>query len=115
MSRKSVMDSLLLDVQKKKSLMESNPNSVNKSDFEKSRTNYMGLEENFGNDALKIKNEYQEQIWKQLNQYIREYGEQNGYSFIHGAMGNGNLMYAAESKDLTKDILAFCNKRYAGK
>lgn len=57
---------------------------------------------------------YDEQIKTQLNLYTQEYGKKNGYTYIH-ANSNGSLMYADITKDLTKDVLIFINKKYAGK
>jgi len=60
-------------------------------------------------------NMYTDLIWKRLNQYTREYGEQEGYSYILGANGSGSLMYAGEDNDITEEVLAYANKKYAGK
>lgn len=58
---------------------------------------------------------YNKELWTQINEYIKEYGKQHDYTFIHGANGSGTLMYAAESADITEDIIQFVNKKYAGK
>lgn len=59
--------------------------------------------------------EYNEAIWKQLNQYVRDFGKENGYDFIHGNTGNGNLMYAdTDAYDLTETVKKYINDRYNG-
>ncbi len=74
-------------------------------------------------------NNYQQAIQKQIqeenqkmtqtvvndiNDYIKEYGKQNGYPIIFGAGGNGNIMYAKESTNLTSKVLEGLNNRYRG-
>ena len=53
-------------------------------------------------------------IWERINEYVAEYGEQNGYQFIFGANGDGSLMYADETADITEEIITYVNERYAG-
>jgi outer membrane protein len=55
---------------------------------------------------------YTADLWKQINEYIKAYGDENNYDFIFGASGNGSLMYATESKNITQDIVSYINKRY---
>ncbi len=54
-------------------------------------------------------------LLKQINQYVKDYGEENGYDFIYGANGNGSLMYANERNDITADIVKYINNQYEGK
>lgn len=75
-------------------------------------------------------NNYQQAIQKQIqeedqkmtqtvindiNDYVKEYGKQNGYRIIFGAKGGGNIMYAKETADLTQTILNGLNAQYQGK
>lgn len=68
-------------------------------------------------DAVKLKARDQEQLLTQsavnlVNDYIKEYGKKKGYDYILGATGQGNIVYARESKDITKVILEGLNKEY---
>ncbi len=58
--------------------------------------------------------EYTDQIWKQINDYVFQYGEENGFEFIHGASGNGSLMYGSKTADITKDVMEYINTKYEG-
>jgi len=58
---------------------------------------------------------YQMDIWKQINQYVEQFGKENNYDFIFGAMGNGNLMYARGSKNITSEVIQFINDHYEDK
>lgn len=57
---------------------------------------------------------YEEEIWKQINQYIKDYGKQNDYSYILGADGSGAVMYANEGDNITDEIKRYINERYRG-
>ncbi|WP_373518415.1 OmpH family outer membrane protein [Pricia sp.] len=49
-----------------------------------------------------------------INGYIKEYGKNHGYPIIFGAGGNGNIMYAEDASDLTKEVLEGLNTQYEG-
>lgn len=53
-----------------------------------------------------------QEILTEINAYIKQYGKEKGYDFILGATENGNIVYAAEGKDITDDVLAGLNKQY---
>jgi len=59
--------------------------------------------------------QYTNQVWEQLNQYMKDYGKSNGYQFVLGASGQGNLMYADEKSDVTKEVVTYVNAKYQGK
>nr|WP_299384825.1 OmpH family outer membrane protein [Allomuricauda sp.] len=58
--------------------------------------------------------ELNKQVWERLNQYIKAYGNENGYDLIMGTQGNGNVMYAKEHMDLTSNLIQYCNTKYEG-
>lgn len=58
--------------------------------------------------------QYTEQIWTQINSYIQAYGKENGYDYIFGTTGGGNLMYGSEGYDLTEEVTLYINGKYAG-
>jgi outer membrane protein len=58
--------------------------------------------------------DYQKQILLQINTYVKEFGKLNRYQYILGANGEGTLMYAEESKDISAEVLQFINNRYEG-
>lgn len=58
--------------------------------------------------------EYEGKIWNQINQYVKDYGEENHCTFIFGANGQGNIMYANGATDITSEILTYINQRYSG-
>lgn len=51
---------------------------------------------------------------KKIKDYVKVYGEDNGYTYIFGSNESANIMYAEEGLDITQDILAKLNEEYGG-
>lgn len=102
--------------------------------FEKERASMSAKENKLKEQLLASKqqqvNDYQEAIQKKMqeedqkitqtvindiNDYVKDYGKKHGYKIIFGASGGGNIMYAAESTDLTAEILEGLNADYEKK
>lgn len=61
----------------------------------------------------KIQKEDQELTGKVLgkvNDYIKRYGEKNGYAIIMAATQYGNIVYAEQGKDITDEVLKGLNQ-----
>ena len=57
---------------------------------------------------------YTDGIWEQINQHVGAYGREKGYQFIYGANGNGSIMFADSTKEISKEIIPFINSKYSG-
>lgn len=75
----------------------------------------MNKEEEIKTRAQALITDYDAKIWKQLNQYVKDFSEKEGYDFVLGSKGDGNLMYAKDGNDVTKELIAYANNRYKGK
>ncbi len=53
-------------------------------------------------------------VISQINAYIKKYGKDHGYKIILASTDYGNIAYASEGLDITKDVLEGLNKEYAG-
>ncbi len=115
------VDSLLGDWQKELKVYEKERSGMSKKELALKQ-------ELLGNKQQQL-NAYQQAIQKQLkeedqkvtqtvvndiNDFVKEYGKENGYSIILGATGSGTIMYADESADLTDEILEKLNKSFKG-
>lgn len=58
--------------------------------------------------------EFTSNIWKQIDQYVSDYGKENSYDYIHGGNGNGSLMHVSDQYDITDEVILFINAKYAG-
>ena len=109
--RKSQLDSLSLGI-KLMSEQKLNQQQQQYLRMQQEQLEYKQQEFQEMNEALSA--QYNEQIWNQLNQYVKDYGIKNQYQLIHGLTGDGTLMYAEESKDITPSLIEYANKRFEG-
>lgn len=111
--RQLQLDSLELDLK----LFYNKINEKDKSSIERfqlMRKNFLNAKQEFEAEKQKLANEYDNQIYIQISQYMKDFGKTEGYSFIFGANGNGNLMFAKEEKDVTEQAIKFINAKYKG-
>ncbi len=59
--------------------------------------------------------QYEEQVWNQINSYCQEFGKVEKYDYILGAQGSGTLMYANKNNEITEDLIDYINNMYHGK
>ncbi len=119
MSRKNILDSLEINLRSLSGqielLKENDPARKSKiQDFELLRQDYLMKKKNFSEDTERTSQQYDEEIWKQLNQYVNDYGKENEYTYIYGAQGNGSLMYGSEKEDITGQVNEYVNHKYKG-
>lgn len=105
---KQVLDSLGLQLQG----LQSQADKVDA--FMKQRDFYMKIQQEFAQEEQQKSAAYTEQIWSQINQYMSDYGKQEGYEYIFGTQGSGSMMYAEESKDITEEVIKYINSKYEG-
>lgn len=51
-------------------------------------------------------------IVSKVKEYVKDYGKENGYTYIFGSNESANIMYAEEGLDITQEILENLNKGY---
>ena len=76
---------------------------------------YAAKSEEFDFQKKKVAEEYDQQVWAQLNEYIREYGKEKNCDFIIAGNGDGSIMYAEATKDITDKMILYVNDKYQGK
>ena len=115
-ARQAVLDSMELDLQRMLQVLqtEGETGAVSAADFETLRAEYLSKQETFISENEQLAAAYTERIWKQLNQYVNDYGSDHGYEYIFGADGQGKLMYANEARDVTEELQAYVNSRFSG-
>ena len=62
--------------------------------------------------SLRRQNQFIDSIVDKVKDYVADYGEENGYTYIFGSNESANIMYAKDGKDLTQEILDNLNKTY---
>lgn len=116
-ARKTIIDSLEFELQVLgRQIKSENGKDKNKlAVYETKRQKYFDKKGEFEEDNSMLQQQYNDQILVQINQYMKDFGKQNGYTFIFGADGTGGLMYADEAKDVTEEAITFINEKYKGK
>jgi outer membrane protein len=116
-ARKNITDSLEfeLKVMVKEIQAEGQKDKARIAQFELKREQYVEKKKQFEADNSAVGKQFDEQIIGQLNQYVKDYGEKNGYTYIFGADGSGFLMFSAAKKNLTEEMKIYINERYKGK
>jgi outer membrane protein len=114
--RKNIMDSLTLQLNMLAQRAELAPAEDSlRYLYAQQRQYYLMQQQQFEEDNLATAQTYQEQIWKQINDYVVIYGKENDYSYIFGADGSGSVMYSEDGNDLTEEMKVFVNTKYEGK
>lgn len=62
--------------------------------------------------AREKETEATEAVLKQINSFIINYSEQQGYDIVLGADGSGVLLYGKEAWDITEEIIRELNNNY---
>lgn len=116
-ARKNILDSLefqLKSLQVKINDTQENDASLIRM-FQLNRDYFLKTTQQFEEDNQRMSEEYNKQIWNQLNQYIKDYGKANNYTYVFGADGSGTIMYGAEEIDITKEVIKYTNEKFKGK
>ncbi len=78
------------------------------------REKFLSQRQQFEQNSQTRTAELDKLIIDRMTQYIKDYGSQNGYTFIYGDDGNGNIMYADGTTNVTADVINYLNSRYSG-
>jgi outer membrane protein len=112
---KLILDSMEIEINALAKTISKKSTSSMIALFEKKKELYFIKKEEFEQSYENQTNNYTEQAMKQMNQYIRDFGKDNNFTYIYGAEGSGALMYGDEGEDITADVLNYINKKYVGK
>lgn len=115
LARQSIMDSLAMKLnQLEKKIVAQQANDQEVEVFNKMRNEYGLKQQQFGEDNNILAQQYQEQVSNQLNQYLKDFTEEQGYDYVFGATGDGSLMGAKDIYNVTDAVLSYANQRYKG-
>jgi outer membrane protein len=113
LARQNLLDSIKFRIQYM-SIKGANLSEQEKMQVNDLQRSYLYKEKEFSDENAATMQQYSDQIWKQINQYVNDYGKKHGYDLILGATGDGNIMFAKPEDDITKDVSEYINRRYAG-
>ena len=113
--KEEVLDSILFDLSVAKTKAES-PEAA-----EEVKMQYLRLQDYFFKEKKAYEQYsaeqtamYDEQIIKQMSQYIEDFGKANQYKVILGKNNTGNVLYGDAGIDVTEALMAAINAEYQG-
>ncbi len=72
-----------------------------------------GAQQLFNEKFQTLSNQYTSEVYKRLNNYLKEYGKEKGYHVILGTTGQGNIMFVADEADITDEVISHINSKYS--
>lgn len=116
MARKNILDSMEVNLKATSRMLQTaNIKSGPKAEsFLYDRETYTEKHKQFEEDNKALQEKYNAEVTKQLNQYVKDYGEKKNYDIIYGAEGSGVLMYVKDDLNITDDLIKYVNERYKG-
>lgn len=111
------LDSLAFDLKMTGNRLElvAVPSPADVSNFTIRQNQFLQLRDELEKEKQEKTSAINNQIVTRMQQYVRDYGKENGYSCILGDDGNGYLMYGEETIDVTAPVIEYINTCYAGK
>lgn len=107
-AKQAVLDSLLNEIKMV-------TNVKDKETIEKLKTTYVSKRKSYSEELSRVKQSVTERVATQINQYVRDFSEENKYDIVLGANGSANIWYSVEKNDITKELIAYANKKYDNK
>ncbi|MEM7370404.1 MAG: OmpH family outer membrane protein [Bacteroidota bacterium] len=109
-ARRTVLDNLDLQIQSVRTSQTATQDSV-----QLLQGTLAQKHREFSEDHEQQRQTYHERILTQINQYAKEFQEEQGYDLILGANGSGGIMAAQAEHDVTEAFIEFINRSYQGK
>lgn len=116
---KSQVDSVRMSLQNEIKTFNTSFTSLSKEEQIKQKERLMQFENSFRNFAEAAEKQLKESddkltsgVLNQINAYIEEYGNKNGYDIVLGTTTAGNILFAKNYLDITDEVLENINKTY---
>lgn len=109
--RKGELDSLQMELSflsEKINSKAANNDDLNR--FEDLKNRFLGLQDRYEGENIRLKETYFTQIREHINQKAEEYSISHGFDYLFSANGDGALMYASEEEDVSADFLKFVDQ-----
>ena len=111
-TRQTILDSLERQVNQGVTDLQQGKASISKSDLQTLAQNLEQKKMQFAEDGEVQMKEYNEQIFRQLNQYLEEFRKEKHYDFILGINGGNTITAHDPDLDVSDKAIQFINQRY---
>jgi outer membrane protein len=75
--------------------------------------NLLGLRDKLGSELSDTQVVMNRKLYDEIQQYLKEYNKDGRYTYILSNTFGGNLLFAADSLDITQEVLKGMNEKYA--
>jgi outer membrane protein len=82
-------------------------------DLGKKQQNLRMYQEQLSQDLMNEQNKMNEELYKKVTEYLKQYGEQKGLQVVLKFDTSSDLLYGVDALDITKDVIAGLNAAYA--
>ena len=111
-ARKSELDSMQLNLSFMSNKIKSgNASNEDLNEFELMKSQYLTFQGRYEEENIRLKEEYFTQIRKEINEKAKIFAEETGLDYLFSAVGDGSLMYAKESEEVTEEFLNYVNSK----
>jgi outer membrane protein len=80
--------------------------------LERQQQNYLQYAQAISEKEQKEETEMTQAVLNQINSFVEQYAKEKGYDIVFGTTNSGNILYAKESLDITKEVLKALNENY---
>jgi outer membrane protein len=112
--KKNSLDSLEMEVLSHAKLLQQSKN-ISQSEIQKfqlKKEDFLLRKQKLEEEQVQLTEQYNSQILNQINQYIKEFGDENKIDLIVGSNGDGNVMYGSSELDMTDEAISYLNSKY---
>lgn len=78
----------------------------------KKRDNLMQYQENLGQRLMQEQAKYNEELYDQVSNYLKEFGKQENLEVVLTYTKGSGVLYASDSLDITKAVIAGLNEKH---
>ncbi|MFL5763624.1 MAG: OmpH family outer membrane protein [Bacteroidia bacterium] len=76
------------------------------------QNNLQQYSSNAGNQLKQKDQEITQGVLNQVNAFVEEYSQKQGYDLVMGTTTDGNILFAREDMDITNEVLKALNENY---
>lgn len=111
----SELETKIKQFQQQKTSMSEKEVKLNEELLHTKQQQFVQYREAIQQKAAEEDGKLKEKILAEVNAYIKDYGQQHGYTMIMGATTMGNIVYAEEVIDITNELVKGLNQTYIKK
>ncbi|MEO7988563.1 MAG: OmpH family outer membrane protein [Chryseolinea sp.] len=111
-SLKSELESKIKDYQAKQSKLTAKEKQLTEELLQTKQQQFVNYQQIISEKVEKEDQELTTQVVGKVNEYIKKYGEEKGYTIIMAATQYGNIVYSQKGMDITDKVLEGLNKEY---